>query len=62
MINKISNLVSQAQWVRRWSSRQRVVQAGGSSPGEDIYQAFFKNDFYFSFVRPNGLQSYSDIV
>ena len=43
-----------AQWVRRWSSDHRVVQAEGSSLGEDIYQTFFfGNDFYFSFVRPN---------
>ena len=33
-----------------------VVQAEGSSPGEDTYPTFFSNDFYFNYVRPNGLQ------
>ena len=42
--------------VRRWSSDHRVVQAEGSRPGGDFYQIFFSNDFYFSFVRSNGLQ------
>ena len=56
-----------AQWIRRG---HRVVQNGGSnpggdhtmvqveasSPGGDIYQIFFSNDFYFTFVRPNSLQ------
>ena len=46
-----------AQWVRRWNSGHRVVQAEGSSLGGDIHQIlFFSNDFYFSFVRLNGLQ------
>ena len=45
-----------AQWARRGGSSHRVVHAGGSSPGGDSYQFFFTNDFYFSFVRPNGLQ------
>ena len=36
IINKIS-IVAVAQLVRRWSSGHRVVQAEGSSPGEDIY-------------------------
>ena len=48
--------VAVAQWVRRWSSGHRVVQVEGSSPGGDVYEYFFSNDFYFSFVRPNGLQ------
>ena len=33
-----------------------MVQAEGSSPGGDTYQTFLSNDFYFSFVRPNGFQ------
>ena len=48
--------VAVVQWVRRWTSGHRVVQAEGSSQGGDIYEFFFSNDFYFSFVRPNGLQ------
>ena len=48
-----------AQWVRRWISDHRLVQAEGSSLGGDTYQTFFNNEFYFSFVRPNRL---SDIV
>ena len=39
-----------------------AVQDESSSPGGDINQFFFSNDFYFSSVRPNGLQYYSDIV
>ena len=54
--------VAVAQWVRCWSSGYRAVQAEGSSPGGHICQCFFSNDFYFSFVRPNGLQCCSDIV
>ena len=38
------------------------MQAEGLSPVGDIYQFFFSNDFSFSFVRPSGLQCYSDIV
>ena len=34
--------VAVAQWVRRWSSGHRVVQADGSSPGGDIYQIIFQ--------------------
>ena len=50
-----------AQWVRRRSSDHRVVQAEGSSPGGDTYQAFFfSNDFYFSFML--GLIGFSNIV
>ena len=44
-----------AQWVRRWPSGHRVVRAEGSSPAGDTYQFFFIDDFYFSFVRLNGL-------
>ena len=52
--------VEVAQWVKRWSSSHRVVQAEGSVPGGYIYQMFFfNNNFYFNFVEPNGLQ---DIV
>ena len=50
--------VAVAQWVKRWSSGHRVVQAEGSSPDGEYTNFFFSNDFYFSFVRPNG----SDIV
>ena len=46
--------VAVAQWVRRWSSDHRVVQAEGSSPGGDTYQTFS-----FSFV---GLIDLSEIV
>ena len=38
--------VAVAQWVRRWNSGHRVVQAEGR----------FSSDFYFSSVRPNGLK------
>ena len=48
--------VAVAQWVRCWSSGHRMVQAESSSPGGNVHQFFFNNDFYFSFVRPNGLQ------
>ena len=37
-----------AQWVRRWSSGHRVVQAEGSSPGEDIYQFLFSASIFIS--------------
>ena len=47
--------VAVAQWVSRWNSGHRVVQAEGSTRVE-IHINFFSNDFYFSFVRPNGLQ------
>ena len=33
--------VAVAQWVRRWSSDHRVVQAEDSSPGGDTQQTFF---------------------
>ena len=42
--------------VRRWSSGHRVVQAEGSSPVGTLIKHFSSNDFYFSFVKPNGLQ------
>ena len=45
-----------AQLVKRWTSGQRVMQAEGSSPGGDIYEFLFSNDFYFSFGRTNGFQ------
>ena len=66
--NKGSELVLStvvvAQSVRPWSSGHRVVQTEGSIPGGDTYTKFFSacNDFYFSSVRANGLQCYSDIV
>ena len=45
------------EWVRRGcGSSHRVVHAGGSRPDEDSYQFVFRDDFYFSFVRPNVLQ------
>ena len=34
-----------AQWVRRWSSCHKVVQAEGSSPGGGIYQIFLATIF-----------------
>ena len=48
--------VAVVQLVRRWSSGHRLVQAEGSSPGGDMYQFFFSNDFYFSFVRSSERQ------
>ena len=39
-----------AQWVRRWSSVHRVLQAETSSPGGDIYQFSFSAMIFFSFV------------
>ena len=33
-----------------------MVQIEGLRLGGDIYEFFFSNDFYFSFVRPNGFQ------
>ena len=47
-----------AQWVRRWSSGHRVVQAEGSSPGGDIYQFLFSNNFISVLL---GLMDFSDI-
>ena len=37
-----SSTVAVAQWVRRWSSEYRVLQAEGTSPGGDTYQAIFQ--------------------
>ena len=48
------------QWVRRWSSDQRVVQAEGSSPGGDTYQTFFSAMIFISVVL--GLIDFNDIV
>ena len=50
-----------AQWVRRWSSDHRVVQAEGSSPGGDTYQTFFFSAMIFISVLL-GLNDFSDIV
>ena len=36
-----------------------VVQVEGLSQGRDLYKIFFSKDFYFSFVRPNGLQCHT---
>ena len=45
-----------AQLVRRWSSGDRVVQAEGSSPGGDNYQALI----FISVL--SGLMDFSDMV
>ena len=47
-----------AQWVRRWRSDHRVVQAEGSCPGRDIC------DFLamISISVLSGLMDFSDIV
>ena len=63
IISKISDgfpSVAVAKWVRHWSSNHRVVQAEGSSPHGDVYQFFFSNDFYFTFI--SGLMDFSDIA
>ena len=49
-----------AQWVRLWSSEHRVVQAEGSSPGGDTYQAFFSAMIFISVL--SGPMDFSDIV
>ena len=49
-----------AQWIRRWSSNHRVMQAEGSSPGGDTYQTFFSAMIFFSVLL--GLIDFSDIV
>ena len=49
-----------AQWVRRWSSDHRVVQAEGSSPGGDTYQTFFSAMIFISVL--SGLIDFSDIM
>ena len=51
-----SSTVAVTKWVKRWSRGHRMVQAEGSSPSGDIYQFFIDNEFYFSVVRPDGLQ------
>ena len=48
------------QWVRRWSSSHRVVQAEDSTLRGDVYQFFFSNDFYFSFML--SLMDFSNIA
>ena len=48
-----------AEWVRRWSSGHRVVQAEGSSPSGDIYQ-FFSAMIFISVLL--GLIDFSDLV
>ena len=45
-----------AQRVRYSSSGHRVVQAEVPGRVEIYIKLFFSNDFYFSFVKPNGLQ------
>ena len=40
--------MAEAQWVRRWSSDHRVVQAEGSSPSGDTYQTFFSGMIFIS--------------
>ena len=52
--------VAVAQWVRRWNSGHRVLQAEGSRPGGNAYHFSYSNDFYFSFVRP--IMDFSDTV
>ena len=46
------------QWVKRWSSNHRVVQAEGSSRSGDNHQIFFSNEFYFSYML--GTMNFSD--
>ena len=48
-----------AQWLRRWNSGHRVVQAEGSSPGGEIYQLFSAMIFISVLL---GLMDFSDIV
>ena len=48
-----------AQWVRRWNSDHRVVQAEGSSSGGDTCQNFSAMIFISVFL---GLIDFSDIV
>ena len=52
--------VAVIQWVRRWSSGHRVVQAEGSSLGGDIYQIFFSAMMFISVLL--GLIDFSDTV
>ena len=49
-----------AQWVRRWSSDHRVVQAEGSGPGEDTSQTLLSEMIFISVLL--GLIDFSDIV
>ena len=49
-----------AQWIRRWSSDHRVVQAESSSPGGDTYQTCFSAKIFISVLL--GLIDVSDIV
>ena len=49
-----------AQWVRRWSSDHRVVQAEGSNPGGDTYQTFFSVMIFISVLL--GLIDFSDVA
>ena len=49
-----------AQWVRRWSSDYRIVQAEGSSPGGDMYQKLFSAMIFISVLL--GLMDFSDKV
>ena len=58
-MNKISQTVAVAQWVMRWNSDHRVVQAEGSSPGGDTYQNFSAMIFISVLL---GLIGFSDIV
>ena len=46
------------QWIRRWSSGHRVVQAEGSNPGGDLYQ--FSSAMIISVLL--GLMDLSHIV
>ena len=47
-----------AQWVRRWNSGQRMVQAEGSSLGGDTNQTFFSAMIFISVLL--GLVDFSD--
>ena len=49
-----------AQWVRRWNSEHRVVQAEGSSLSGVTYQTFFSAMIFISVLL--GLFDFSDIV
>ena len=49
-----------AQWLMRWSSDHRVVQAEGSSSGGDTYQTFFSAMIFIAAML--GLMDFSDIV
>ena len=52
--------VAVAQWVKRWTTGHRVVQAEGSSPGGDIYEFCFSAMIFISVLL--GLMDFSDIV